>query len=301
MSDFTPVKSKSTMKKEKKVNVAVSATANVPEGNAVLCELTPYQRFYLLAGPTIDVRVGNLTIRGDVPQRMLMATSTLANAYFRANPMSKVWTLPAFTVKPNAIKIVLKGTTSPQFVGATLRQVPIGCGFVDHVDVYAAGLFLGMEEHVQHIKTRLNWDITTYNFDIPCDVLVAIASSLPPSNAVYQHAARRLAFFKFRNVFPAGKELNTMCDPEYLDEFFIEYPEFANVVQGHFDEHVAEVAGKMAFRAAFHPRQDSLTHEAIQQADNERVKLNALRGKLREGGILVLSAEEVELRAKHGL
>jgi hypothetical protein len=306
MSQFKNVASRTTVKTKKAVKVRLvdnkAPVEAILSGPVNLNELSVDERLGLLRGPKVSIVMeGRVISHGVVPLRAFMATSEKANSYFRKTPQHKQFELPTGCATEKALKHVLKATTTTDAIGdAEVLRVPGGVSFHDNIQLYKAGVALGMSDLLNHITGYLRGSISREL--ISYENLTATVTSLSAQDPLFQHLANDLARRRFQNAISDEAEFAL-----YLEQHQNLKQAMADIdAQHESDRQRAKRAHTMAKkkqeeheRYEQKKKEDREWYEQEKQANNQyRARVRALTKKLNEakGGVVSLTREEGELR-----
>ncbi|KAF2450035.1 hypothetical protein P171DRAFT_440450 [Karstenula rhodostoma CBS 690.94] len=263
-----------------------------------LNKLTVDERLGLLRGPKASVVMNGKVVWRDAPIRAFMATSTKANEHFRSTPQSKHFDLPAGCATEEALKHVFKSTITAQAIGGSkVLRIPGGHSFQENIQLYKAGVALGMSAHVQHIarflRATISRELITY------ENLTTIVKSLSTTDPLFQHLANDLARRRFlRNIGTLEDEIEFAV---YLEQHENLRQAMATIDAQHANaRHHAE---RKAARAQAQ-QEEREQYEQEKKAEIEyKSRVRALTKKLNEakGNVVSLTREEGELRRELGI
>ncbi|KAK7183274.1 hypothetical protein DPSP01_011784 [Paraphaeosphaeria sporulosa] len=301
MSEFQSVVSRTVTKNKKAHNAGLAALVDtkapvdgILSGVIDLNKLTVDQRLGLLRGPKVSVVLGGKMVHPNVPVRAFIATSNKANDYFRHMPQRKQVNLPAGCATAEALKHVLNSTTTNKAIGnAEPLRIKGGQSFLDNVQVYAAGVALGMSAHVDHVARFLRVAIS--NELVSYENLTAMVTSLGTSDPIFQYLANDLARRRFQRAI--GTAQDEIEFARYLNQHQNLKQAMADIDQKHAN--ARKNAERMATRA-----KEREQYEQEKKADLEyHARVRALTKKLNQakGGVVSLTHEEGELRRELGI
>jgi hypothetical protein len=297
MSSFQPVQARSAIKRDNKHAaiykslVCPTAPVDVLSGVVDIRGLSQQQRQGLLSGPTITITHGGVPV-AQVCKRILMACSQNANTHISVNLAATQIALPASCVDFHALKTVLSWMSAYYVGGLTVRQMPMGFNTVEACKILRAAAVLGMRPYVAHIAAYFHRYIGDQSCLMDYAELTALLAAVKTDDALFKHLAKDLAIRRFQKRIP---------DSEVFAEFLKENPTLGKAMQ----EIDAAYAEERKVRREERIKAHKATARAQENPEQKQYKkkLAQLVQKLdkHSGGVIFMSAEEAQMKRKHGL
>ncbi|KAF9741889.1 hypothetical protein PMIN06_007998 [Paraphaeosphaeria minitans] len=300
MSAFQSVVSRTTTNTNKAREAGLASLVDnkapvdgILSGIVDLNELTVDERLGLIRGPKVSIMMSGKVIIQNVPVRAFMAISTKANAYFRRMPQCKPVDLPVGRATHEALKHVLKSTVTDEAIGdAEVFRIPGGHSVQDIIQLYKAGVTLGMSSHVDHVvrflRLAISRELISYHN------LTTIVT-LHATDPLFLHVANDLARRRFQH------DIGTAHDEVEFAHYLKKHQNLKLAMDGIDKQHAnaRKYTERMVTRAT-----EREQYEQEKKADFEyNARVCTLTKKLNQakGGVVSLTHEDGELRHELGI
>jgi hypothetical protein len=196
-------------------------------------DLDQEARRALLDGPVVQITFyapnleASFSTIYNIPKRLLMATSTTAQAAFRQDPESLTLSFSRADASPRAFRWILAW-----LINNCRQEMPFAFRYrtdwYSNVYVYQAMNALGMPGPIATIRRwlleRIAADMLSY------DEMTTLLIAITPGDTVFKHLAHTYAYQRYNRYLP---------DPEQFDRYLRTWPAFAKAM-AEIDERKAD-------------------------------------------------------------